>query len=191
MMATRWTFGASCLSISSDFPTMEYSRKLKPVMLPPGRAKFGIKPCPTGSLTKTKMIGMERVASRSAASAAVPFPISTSGASATNSAVYSRMRSASPAAQRYSIRRLRPSTQPRSVDLAGTQQYAPAPLDRPQLRPLARRPAACAGAAARPAKGHNAPPPRSVMNWRRLIRSTRRQLRAVSEEFPGPVSWRS
>ena len=53
-MATRWTFGAICVSISSDFPIMEYSRKLKPVMLPPGRAKFAIKPWPTGSLTKTK-----------------------------------------------------------------------------------------------------------------------------------------
>ena len=36
----------------------------------------------------------------------------TSGASATNSAAYLRMRSASPAAQRVSIRTLRPSVQP-------------------------------------------------------------------------------
>jgi hypothetical protein len=30
--------GVICLSISSDFPTIEYSRKEKPVILPPGCA---------------------------------------------------------------------------------------------------------------------------------------------------------
>src|SRR3954454_15179015 len=32
--------GAICLSISSDFPTIEYSRNEKPVILPPGCAMF-------------------------------------------------------------------------------------------------------------------------------------------------------
>ena len=40
---------------------------VKPVMLPPGRAKLATKPCPTGSLTTEKTIGMVRVACFSAA----------------------------------------------------------------------------------------------------------------------------
>src|SRR5262245_21373969 len=38
--AARVTRGAMSLSNSSHFPVMEYSKLLKPVMLPPGRARL-------------------------------------------------------------------------------------------------------------------------------------------------------
>jgi hypothetical protein len=40
MTATRVTLGAISLSSSSDFPLMLNSRAVKPVALPPGRAKL-------------------------------------------------------------------------------------------------------------------------------------------------------
>jgi hypothetical protein len=43
----------------------------KPVMLPPGRARLATKPCPTGSLTLAKTMGMVWVACLSAATIGV------------------------------------------------------------------------------------------------------------------------
>ena len=47
MTATRVTLGAICLSSSSHFPLMLYSKSMKPVALPPGRARLSTKPAPT------------------------------------------------------------------------------------------------------------------------------------------------
>jgi hypothetical protein len=73
MMETRTMSGAICLSISSDFPTIEYSRKEKPVMFPPGWAMLAMNPWATGSLTTAKTIGIDVVARWSAATFGVPF----------------------------------------------------------------------------------------------------------------------
>ena len=51
MTATRVTRGAISLSSSSHLPHMPYSKEVKPVALPPGRARLSTKPAPTGSST--------------------------------------------------------------------------------------------------------------------------------------------
>ena len=61
MIATRTMPGAISLSTSSNFPATESSKRVKPVALPPGRAKLATKPWPTGSETCTNMIGTVRV----------------------------------------------------------------------------------------------------------------------------------
>ena len=60
--AARVMRGAISLSSSSHFPLMLYSNAVKPVALPPGRAKLETKPAPTGSTTFANTIGTERVA---------------------------------------------------------------------------------------------------------------------------------
>src|SRR5262249_49279482 len=60
--ATRVTPGAVCLSSSSHLAPMLNSQFMKPVALPPGRAKLSTKPAPTGSLVAVNMIGTVRVA---------------------------------------------------------------------------------------------------------------------------------
>src|SRR5262249_44115111 len=94
------TCGAMCLSSSSHFPLRPYSNDMKPVALPPGRARLSTKPAPTGSPTIGNTIGTVRVACSNGPTFAVPEAKITSGASATNSAAYLRTRSASPPGQR-------------------------------------------------------------------------------------------
>ena len=60
--AARVTPGAISLSSSSHFPLKLYSNCMKPVALPPGRARLSTKPAPTGSVTFTNTIGTVRVA---------------------------------------------------------------------------------------------------------------------------------
>ena len=91
MTATRVTPGAICLSSSSHFPLMPYSNRVKPVALPPGRARLSTKPAPTGSVTCTNTIGTVRVACSNGTAVALPGARMTSGASATSSAAYLRM----------------------------------------------------------------------------------------------------
>jgi hypothetical protein len=55
--ATRVTLGAICLSSSNHFPPMLYSPDMKPVAVPPGRAKLSAKPAPTGSAAYVNTIG--------------------------------------------------------------------------------------------------------------------------------------
>ena len=69
--AARVTFGAICLSSSSHFPPMLYSAVMKPVALPPGRARLSTKPAPTGSIRIGNTIGTVRVACSSGATVAV------------------------------------------------------------------------------------------------------------------------
>ena len=84
MIATLVLCGAIRFSISSDLPTIEYSRKEKPVMLPPGWAMLGMMPCDTGSLTTENTMGIVVVACFRATVAGVPLPSRTSGASCTS-----------------------------------------------------------------------------------------------------------
>src|SRR5215472_11593164 len=53
-IATWVTSGAICLSNSSHFALVLYSKFRKPVTLPPGRASVFTKPAPTGSPTTGK-----------------------------------------------------------------------------------------------------------------------------------------
>src|SRR5262249_4227104 len=85
--ATRLTLGAISLSISSHFPISGKSMNVKPVMFPPGRARLATKPCPTGSLSIAKTIGVVRVACFSAAITGVLLATIRSGAELTSSAV--------------------------------------------------------------------------------------------------------
>src|SRR5262245_34407748 len=86
----RVTPGAICLSSSSHFPLIPYSKLINPVALPPGRARFSMKPPPTGSATCTNTIGTSRVACSNGAKVEVPGARRTSGRSASNSAAYLR-----------------------------------------------------------------------------------------------------
>ena len=70
--AARVMLGAICLSSSSHLPLRPYSNEMKPVALPPGRARLSTKPAPTGSMTRTNTIGTVRVACSNGAAVAVP-----------------------------------------------------------------------------------------------------------------------
>ena len=72
MTAARVTPGAISLSSSSHFPLMPYSNRVKPVALPPGRARLSTKPAPTGSVTCANTIGTVRVACCNGATVEVP-----------------------------------------------------------------------------------------------------------------------
>jgi hypothetical protein len=85
-----------------------YSDDMKPVALPPGRAKLSTKPAPTGSPAIGNTIGTARVACSNGLTVEVPWARMTSGASAANSAAYLRASSALPPDQRISICTLRP-----------------------------------------------------------------------------------
>jgi hypothetical protein len=100
------------LSSSGHFAVKPYSNGMKPVALPPGRARLLTRPAPTGSATPTNTIGTVRVACSNGAAVDVPPATMTSGLSAVNSAACLRMLSALAAGQRVSIRTLRPSVQP-------------------------------------------------------------------------------
>ena len=56
------TPGAISLSSSNHFPPMPYSNSIKPVALPPGRARLSTKPAPTGSANDVNTIGTMWVA---------------------------------------------------------------------------------------------------------------------------------
>jgi hypothetical protein len=92
--AARVTPGAISLSSSSHFPAMEYLKLVKPVALPPGRARLSTKPAPTGSATIVNTSGTVRVVNSNGARDALEWARMTSGASATNSAAYLRLSSA-------------------------------------------------------------------------------------------------
>jgi len=112
MKPTRVTAGATFLSSSSDFPNITYSMKVKPVTFPPGRARLEMKPCPTGSLTNTKTIGIEGVTCTASERITLPFATMMSGGCPATSVTSPRMRPTSPAVQCQSMRRFFPSVQP-------------------------------------------------------------------------------
>ena len=103
MSVIRLTPGMTSFIISNHLPIIGKSIYEKPVMFPPGRAKLATKPCPAGSFTTEKTIGMLRVASLSAARTGVPVAAITSGGEVINSATCCWMRAISPLANRCSI----------------------------------------------------------------------------------------
>ena len=106
--ATRVIPGAISFNNSTHFTLKLYSNCIKPVALPPGRARLATKPAPTGSMTITNTIGTARVACSNGPTDEVPWARMTSGASAANSAACLRISAASVVAQRVSILTLRP-----------------------------------------------------------------------------------
>ena len=79
MNPARARCGAISLSIDSHLPAMPASNSVRPVRLPPGRARFAMKPEPIGSLTKTNTIGIARVSRWNAAVIGVDCARITSG----------------------------------------------------------------------------------------------------------------
>jgi hypothetical protein len=98
--AARVMPGTTSLRTSSHFPLTPYSKFVKPVALPPGRARLATKPAPTGSAVCVNTIGTVRVASCNGPMTWPPLARMTSGVSATNSTASLRMRATSPPPQR-------------------------------------------------------------------------------------------
>jgi len=96
MTAARVTRGAISLSNSSHFALIPYSNVVKPVTLPPGRARLATRPVPTGSPAAAKTMGMTDVACMAAAIKLVPAVTMTSTLRWTNSAAISAARSVRP-----------------------------------------------------------------------------------------------
>jgi hypothetical protein len=84
--AMRLTSGAIIVASSSHLLPISNSNAVKPVMLPPGCARFETKPCPTGSPTTTNTIGIVLVSFRTAFKHSVELAMITSGVSLTSSA---------------------------------------------------------------------------------------------------------
>ena len=123
---------------------------VKPVTLPPGRGKLATKPLPTGSETIAKTMGMVRVCCSSAAVVGVLCERMRSGCSATSSFANRCIDSASSgAAQRVSIRMLRPSVHPSFWSPSRNAATRPVLPGRSRHSPSARRSAACVRPAAR------------------------------------------
>src|SRR5262249_14717504 len=78
-IATRVTLGAVSLSNSSHLAAMLYSVPIKPVTLPPGRARLSTKPALTGSPNTGDTIGTVRVACSNGPPVEAPWGSSTSG----------------------------------------------------------------------------------------------------------------
>ena len=110
--ATRVMPGAISLRSSSHFPLVPYSNEVKPVALPPGRARLATNPAPTGSATIANTIGMVRVTWSNGPTAEAPGDTMTSGARAANSVACLRTESALAVAQRVSTCTFRPMVQP-------------------------------------------------------------------------------
>ena len=87
----------------------------RPVMFPPGRARFVTKALPRGSAAVAMTMGMVVVASLAAWIAPATEATITSTFRATDSAASWAARSARPSAHRYSTRMLLPSIYPRSL----------------------------------------------------------------------------
>jgi hypothetical protein len=115
--ATRVVRGAISLSSSNNFVLMRYSTDMKPVALPPGRAKLATRPPATGSIGPAKTIGIVRVSCSNVPTIEPLVARIVSGPSASTSAASLRMRSGSfwlP--QRKSICTFLPTVQPSSAN---------------------------------------------------------------------------
>src|SRR5262249_48769763 len=64
--------GAISLSSSSHLPLMLHSNAMKPVVLPPGRARLSTKPAPTASATPKNTVGTVRLTCRNGPRVVVP-----------------------------------------------------------------------------------------------------------------------
>src|SRR4051794_7527732 len=103
---------SNLLNSSSHLPAWEISTLVKPVTLPPGRAKLATKPLPIGSDTVAKRIGMVRVCCSKIAVSGVFCERIRSGCWETTSSAIRCIEAISGVAQRVSIRRLWPSVHP-------------------------------------------------------------------------------
>ena len=164
---------------------MPYSIDVKPVALPPGCARLWTKPAPTGSGVSVNTIGTVWVSFSNGPTTEPPLARMTSGASAKSSAAYLRMRSASPAAQRVSMRRLPGTAQPacrspcRNAPMRACPSTSFSVVD--MSTPTRRIRSLCC---ARAANGYAAAAPASSdMNWRRLMRSPRAEGHTSVEGF--------
>ena len=94
MTATRVSVGSACLSSSSRFGASSGKVKVRPVTLPPGRARLWAQPSRTGSLPDRVTIGIVAVALRAASRAGWPPARITSTLRRTSSAAIAASRSA-------------------------------------------------------------------------------------------------
>src|SRR5262249_12747181 len=86
--ATRVTPGATSLSNSSNFAFNVNSYEVKPVALPPGRARLVTNPPPTGSIVVTNTMGTVRLTCCKKPTIEFAVARMTSGANPTNSVAY-------------------------------------------------------------------------------------------------------
>ena len=98
--ATRVMFGATRFSNSSHVLAIEGSKFVKPVRLPPGRAKLWTTPASTGSLTCTNIVGVVGVVSLTATVTGVELVRITSDRKSSSSLANWRACTASPPLQR-------------------------------------------------------------------------------------------
>ena len=171
---TRWR---DLLEQLQPFAANCYSNFMKPVMLPPGRARLATKPAPTGSATREhdrdcRVSPAARGDDRSAVGSddvglqlqpVPPRALRNRSASPRRPAIFDPQVAAFDPAQF-----LQPSAE---------RCRRTVPSDRLGRRPSARQCAASLGCCARAASGHAAAPPRSVMNSRRLIAAPEAQDR--------------
>jgi hypothetical protein len=148
-MATRLTDGAMSCTSSSHLLPMAASKLMKPVILPPGRARLCTKPGPIGSDTATKMIGTLSVV------VGVPKVTISSGRRTSNSCSSER-RSARSLAARMSMRTFWRSIQPSAPSLSvNARRYLAIHASSgssPSSTPIRRMPPACC---ARATTGHD------------------------------------
>jgi hypothetical protein len=161
---------AECVHLSVRYgPTVSACWSDRPVTLAPGRARFAIRPAPTGSDCAANTIGMVLVACFAARTGAEPHVTMTSTLSLTNSAAISANRLLLPSAQRYSMATVRPSIQPSSrsrLENAVTHWVATEDEAAPK-KPMVGSFPACY---AREASGqHVAEPAMTLMKSRRLM----------------------
>src|SRR5215510_14489219 len=118
MSATRESFGTVSLSISRRLPANSAAKLVKPVMLPPGRARLLTNPAATGSTASCiKTTGIVLVAFLAAMVAGVAIVSSTSTLRRTSSSARAGSRSSLLSAERYSKAMFLPSTNPSSESL--------------------------------------------------------------------------
>src|SRR4029453_11523663 len=111
------SLGTSCAANSRRFSTSWAPRKLTPLTLPPGRLRLATKPSLTGSLAVLNTMGMVAVDALAKIAAQLLPPVSkTVTGRLTSSTAIAGSCSSRPAAQRYSILTLWPSTKPSSLD---------------------------------------------------------------------------
>ena len=110
--ATRASDGESSLSSSSHLAPIEPSKLLKPVTLPPGRARDWTMPDSTGSAKRTKTVGSDGASFLSATVAGVERLSTRWGREPAMEMANWRTRSRSAPGQRTSIVTSRPGAQP-------------------------------------------------------------------------------
>jgi hypothetical protein len=154
---------------SSRLETTSALKKLKPVALPPGRARLATRPSLTGSSATPNTIGIVAVAALAAIAAGVPDVAITATRRRTRSAISAGRRSYRPSSQWYSTITLWPSTVPVSPSPLRNAAAKPAEAsaDPPSTNPITGIGACCP----RATTGHAAALPNPAMNSRRRIRN--------------------